>query len=151
MMLIRAAVLVVVAFALTSCNRGGDTPTAPSRPTNPSSPFVGIWSGPIVDDSVGSGSLRVTVAEQVDRSLFGSWSATFADPTLNDSGTLTAFLNGSSSAIFITLSTSRSCPVPIVTGTITANLTVNSTQMSGIFAALGCMAVRGGTIDLVKQ
>lgn len=146
--LLLAAVVTSVA-----CGGGREGPTSPTRPIVPSSPFVGAWSGPIVDDAVGAGVLHLTITEQVAASLFGSWTSTFPDVTLNDSGALTAFVNGSSSAVFLTLSSTstRTCPVPVSPATIAANLTVTGSRMTGGFTSLGCTTVRAGTLELAKQ
>jgi hypothetical protein len=141
----------MLVYLMTGCGRDSATPTSPT-PIVPSSPFVGAWSGRIVDDAVGAGALHLTITEQVAASLFGSWQSTFPDAMFNDSGPLTAFLNGSS-AVFMTLSStsSRTCPVPISPATIAANLTVTGSRMTGGFTALGCATVRSGTLELTKQ
>jgi hypothetical protein len=148
----RYSVFLLLVYLMAGCGRDSATPTTPT-PIVPSSPFVGAWSGRIVDDAVGAGVLHLTITEQVAASLFGSWTSTFPDAMFNDSGSLTAFLNGSSSAVFLTLSStsSRTCPVPISPATIAANLTVTGARMTGGFTALGCTTVRSGTLELTKQ
>lgn len=145
--------LLAAAITGVACGGERDGPTSPTRPIVPSSPFVGGWSGPIVDEALDSGVLRLTITEQVARSLFGSWTLTFPDAALDDGGSLTAFVNDSSSAVFLTLSSasSRTCPAPVSPATIAANLTVSGSRMTGGFTSLGCTTVRAGTVELAKH
>lgn len=149
----RACLLLLLAMTLVACDGRRESPTSPTRPIVPSSPFVGTWSGPIVDEETGGGQLRLTITEQIERSLFGSWTMRFPDETLNDGGPITAFVNASSSNVFLLLSSasSRTCPVPVAPATISASLTVASDRMTGEFTSLGCTPVRAGTLELVKQ
>ncbi len=138
--------VLLVSVGMAGCDR--DTPTSPTRPVVPASPFVGAWVGTIVDSAAGSGVLRLTITEHVAISLVGSWAAMFGNEALNDSGSLTASLDGSNLRLFLT---GQSCSPSAGVRTTIANLVVEGTRMAGSYISLGCGAPRDGRVDLTRQ
>lgn len=142
----RARFLVPLALlVLAGCDR--DSPTSPTRPIVPASPFVGTWVGTMVDSAAGSGVLRLTITEHVAISLLGSWASMFSNEAFNDTGSLSAAVEGSSVRLFLT---GQTC-LAGTSRTTTANLTVEATRMTGTYITLGCDAPRDGRIELSKQ
>ncbi len=145
-------VFLTLAFGMMGCGRDPETPTGPTRPVVPSSAFVGTWVGTIVDSAAGSGVLRVTITEHVAISLLGSWASMFGDETFNESGSLSAAVEGSRVRLYLT---GQLCGAPFSPGstlrTTTADLIVEGARMAGSYISLGCGAPRDGRMDLTKQ
>jgi len=144
--------VLLVLVVITACGRDRDTPTGPTRPVVPASPFVGTWIGPIVDSAAGSGTLRLTITEHVAISLLGSWASSFGDDAFNDSGPMSAVVEGTRVRIYLTGQPCGAIFGPSATPrTTTDDLIVEGTRMAGAYISLGCGPPRDGRMELTKQ
>lgn len=142
--------LLVVTVACLACGR--DTPTGPTRPA---SALVGAWAGTIVDDSVGAGTLEIAIAEHVAISLAGSWTTTFAEPSLSDRGRLTGSVQEPSVTLTLESGTRTCGPLgPMFSGgppIIGVTLRISGDGMTGSYFGFGCGPLRGGRVELTKR
>lgn len=147
--------LIIAAVVSLACGRGRDTPTGPTRPVNPLSPLAGSWIGTAVDEVSGAVTLEIAIAEQVAISLSGSWTATFADPLLNDRGTLSGSAPSSSVTLLLE-STTRTCgpPLPTLPGgppVVAMALQSEGNRLTGTYFSFGCGPLRAGRVEMMKQ
>jgi hypothetical protein len=146
---LRFLVPIVVTVAMLGCGDDRETPTSPTRPNGSSVAFVGVWSGSMTDEA-GSRALRLTITEQVDRTLLGTWASTFQDGSADDGGTASGLLNATGNAVFLTLTSSRSCPPAMAPGALGGNLTIIDNHMNGSLVAFSC-TLRWAMVELSKQ
>lgn len=146
----RFVLLLTLAGVTGGCGGDRDTPTSPTPPVVPSSPFVGTWVGSIADSAAGSGTLRLTITDHFAISLVGSWASTFGDQSLNDNGPLSATVEGSNVRLILR---GQFCDAPFGTTArlVIADAIVEGTRMAGSYISLGCGAPRDGRIDVVRQ
>lgn len=105
---------------------------------------AGSWSGSVTDDQAGGGSLAIGFT-QAGCSLGGSWQATFSDPTLSGSGSLTG------SASRTGLSFTLLSPAPGTCGYQAEGSPSGANEIAGSYATVGTSCARNGTFDILRQ
>lgn len=155
----RLAVVVAVIISVAGCG-GNATPTSPTSPP-PTSSLVspaGSWSGSISDPISGEGTAQVSLNNQVENSLTGTWSATFrnGDSFSGPAVATPVQPNG----YLITLSVRPLPPCDSGSGaggsTLLAvnliNVAVTSSRLTAVSGRFSCSpGLRFGTVNLSKQ
>jgi hypothetical protein len=134
-------VLVLIGLVLlASC--GKDSPSAPSTPQ-----LAGVWRGSIQNTTPGgqpNGTVVFTIAQN-GSTLSGNWSTTYADASLNNSGTMSGTIaNAVSVAFTLEPSVPIYCPY-------NATASVTGRSMSGTYVAFNCSVPVSGTFSASKQ
>lgn len=112
-------------------NGCGDSPVAPTDP------HVGAWSGAIVDEALGSGTLQLVVPASGQ----GSWSASFGSPPTITTGSWVAVRTNP--ATF-------DVPFDCQPGIGSLNLHLEGGRLVGTYVAFGCATLTRGTINVGK-
>ena len=131
----------LVAVLLAAC--GEDNPAGPSSPL-----FTGTWIGPIVDSAVGTGTARL-VLNQSGAGVTGTFTTTFANSSLDRSGTVSGTALTTKASLFLTPSVPLVCGL---SGTMGSTLTVSVGKLTGSYTALACAGASvTGTLDLTLE
>jgi hypothetical protein len=127
-----------VLLGVSAC--GSRNPASP----DPSDPFVGTWTGSIVDDRFGGGTFRLVITgnQRDGRLPSGEWSATFPN-ALTTTGGAPPYAPQPDGSIMIFGSCS-------VSGSVGFRLEREGTELRGSYVALGCGVLSIGTLALVK-
>jgi hypothetical protein len=154
----RFAPIVAVIFTLAGCG-GSSTPASPGAMPPVASPVAspaGSWSGSMSDPISGEGTARLSLTEQSQNSLTGSWSATFQrGDTL--SGPAIGFLVQPTT---FGIALYADPPPPCATGSgpgsgllsfTLVNVVVTSSQLTAVLGRLSCSGSSFGTLSLTKQ
>jgi len=124
-------VLAVTLALLGAC--GSDAPT-----------LTGTWTGTITDNLAGTGSVLFTITE-TGNELTGTWQITFADPTNNNSGTLSGTIGGDAIALTLTAAQRQACSFTVAA---TRN---DDHNFTGTYTASNCTRVETGSLDVSRQ
>jgi hypothetical protein len=107
--------------------------------------MVGKWSGTILSNQSGSGTMVFTLVRSDSSSVSGIWSTSFANTANNDSGSMSGTIVGSGLSFILTPSNPNVCP-------FNATATLNGAMsMSGMYAAVNCTVAASGTFTVAKQ
>ena len=131
-------VTILVGFVSFHAAGCGSSPSSPS-----STSIAGTWTGSINDSAYGAGSVRLTF-NQSGGPLTGTWSATFANGVLTNTGSLSGSMNGSDISAVLTPTDPLACPYN-VTATRTGN------TITGTYAAFNCTASVTGSVNVTKE
>ena len=138
-----AALVLGAAVAASSCSR--------SNPVAPTGALAGTWTGRIVDDVSGEGSLTVSLS-QVNGGLTGEWSATFVNESENRRGAASGTVSGTVVALFLTPTVPRVCPTGVgLTGTLAVTAMATQTRLTGSYVILTCDSATSGSIDVGRS
>ena len=150
----RRFLLIMLAVSGVACGRSSPAaPTAPPPPPN----LSGNWSGTISSFVAGNGTISFTLTQGClsldppgsgcNVMLDGTWSASLANPTSNESGTLSGGVNETTVSVSLAQSTSGLCPL-IVTATL-----ADSTSIRGTYTQSRTTSCAGdnGTVAAIKQ
>ena|ERR1035437_6925854 len=126
-----------VACGVVACGLVSTAPTATD--------MVGKWSGTILSNQSGSGTMVFTLVRSDSSSVSGIWSTSFANTANNDSGSMSGTIVGSGLSFILTPSNPNVCP-------FNATATLNGAMsMSGMYAAVNCTVAASGTFTVAKQ
>ena len=124
----------------------------PSTPTPQGLAVEGRWTGTLIDRSAGTGVFDVVLMGSDDVGT-GTFSLTFADASANLQGLVLARTRDAPSIdLSINLTTNaRDCSgAPGLF--YSARLTLNGNRMTGTYEpAIGCLLLRGGSLELIKR
>lgn len=133
-------VVVTILVSLVSFHAAG----CGSSPSSPSSTSIaGTWTGSINDSALGPGSVRITF-NQSGGPLTGTWSATFANGALTNTGSLSGSMNGSDISAILTPTDPLACPYNVTA-------TRNGNTITGTYAAFNCTASVSGSVSVTKE
>jgi hypothetical protein len=136
-----------MALLLVACS-GGCEQNPPGAPT---AAMSGEWAGTIADSVSGAGTIRMSI-EQRGRGLSGAWASTFADVTLNRSGTFSGTMVGAPFVLFLRPSVPIVCsPDLMLTGTMAMTTAVSGDRLTGSYTVLNCSGVITGTVEVERQ
>ncbi|PWT82355.1 MAG: hypothetical protein C5B57_08805 [Blastocatellia bacterium] len=138
---VSTAWLTVVLFAAiinTSCGSS-------RSPTASSDPYAGNWSGSILDEVTGAGTVKFGLVAQPGSGVVGTWAATFPDPSINEGGTVAA------TVALVPVQFTLGCTQTAVRGAAIVAMTINGNRMNGTYGAVGCTALRRGSLEVTKQ
>ncbi len=153
----RLALLVAMTLSVAGCG-GHATATSPTTTSSVVSP-AGSWSGSINDAISGEGTMRLSLSDQAQNSLTGTWSATFKS---GDSFSGLAVAGPSASnGYFIMLYVEPAPPCAIGSGPGASaplsftliNLVITSSRLTAVTGRLSCSSASPafGAVDLSKQ
>ena len=148
----RAAVAAcVLALCLVSCS-GTSGPTAPTA-SAPAPLLSGTWDGyteeltmPVLGRTIGT--VRTTLSQN-GTDLSGTWTVTYANPTMAGSGTLSGSVSGTSVNMMLSPSVPTGCSLR-VTATLTSPI-APPMFLQGTYASVSCTAASGGGVVLQKN
>ncbi len=144
--------LALGTLALPSCSGKPGSSFAPDS----TSPYLGTWTGAIVSDVIGSGSIAIVIDSQIGSDsvplLSGTWTVSFADAAFSARGLMTANLNAERTVLVLFFDRGP-VPCPGEPGGIAqkgmfASMTVSHSRMHGTYIAGGCP---GGSMDLSRE
>ena len=123
---------LVMAFSVSACG----SPTEPS--------LSGTWRGTAQDNIGGSGTFEVTLA-QTSSNISGTWLIAFpSNPALDNGGSLSGTISGSSLSATLSPSNPNGCPFNLTA-------TVSGTVLSGTYASFNCVIAITGSFNATKQ
>jgi len=137
----RQAVWLAAAFcalAAAACGGGGSSPCA-----NPPA-LAGDWSGTILNDTAGGGTLTISFA-QTACTLGGAWSAQYTDPTDDGSGSVQGTADGSVISFDLVNPVTSGCGYRVM-----ASLS-DPDEMTGQFSTIGLHCTASGSFNLVRR
>lgn len=122
----------------------GDKKT-PAGPSNTNAQVAGVWRGTIVNITPPgpNGSVLFTLAQNAT-AVSGTWGTSYADSSLNNSGSAGGSVSGQSMSLTLEPSNPTYCPYR-VTAALSGNF------MSGTFAAFNCSVPVSGSFSAAKQ
>ena len=135
-------VVCAASFAVLSC-AVACRPSSAMAPLSPL-PFsvpVGAWTGSMIDERHGVGTLRLFIVDDQGSSQGSTWDATFPGQT-GIQGRLTAIQDGA--LVHLGLS----CPGG---GTALSTVSLRSGQMSGSYAGVDCRDIARGSISVTRE
>lgn len=132
-------VLVIAAAALlAACAKSS---TAPGT-----GDVAGSWSGSIVDQRLGTGTLSLSLAQAGD-SVTGTWSTTYADTTQDNAGLVVGSISGSTLSILLRPLTPPTCQY----GPFDVTASVTGMTLSGTYSTVQCPDTDTGTVSATIQ
>jgi len=129
---------VFCALAAAACGGGSSSPCS-----NPPA-IAGDWSGTILSDTTGGGRLTISF-NQTACSLGGAWSAQFADPANDSSGSVQGTADASSISFDLVTPVTSACGY-----SATASLN-DPNEMTGQFSTIGLHCTGEGSFSLLRQ
>lgn len=130
---IRLVLAGLVVLGLAACGSSDSGTRAPT--------YAGAWSGEIVDDIVGTGTVTANLTQRGNE-LGGTWRAVY--PEFTNSGSAVGLVNGSDVLIELWPSDPTTCPFRLTA-------TRSGDSLSGTYAAFNCTASISGQITLTKD
>jgi hypothetical protein len=143
-MIDKACILLVVAALGTNC---GASPTAPG--VGGVADFRGMWTGTLVDDTGAKATMSLDL-EQNGPAVSGTFASSSTGGDVAGAGTTSGTASGSTVVIFLTRSVPVVCvsPALMLSGSISATLTLANQRLTGRYTTLTCAGAGGGTIEL---
>ncbi len=144
--------LALGALVLPSCSEKPDGSFMP----DPSSPYLGTWTGTIISELLGPGTIDMVIDSQIGSASFpllsGTWSLSFPDAAFSARGVMTANLNAERTMLVLFFDRGPvPCPGEPGGGAqkgMLASMTVSRSRMHGTYLAGSCP---GGSMDLSRQ
>ena len=140
---------VVVMLIVAGCG-GSGSPTSPP----PVGSLAGTWSGKITDPISGEGTAQMSLSDQAQNRLTGTWSATFKNGS-TVSGPASASLNsGSVAGIMLNVNPQPACAGSGASdplGYTLINVAVTSSRLTAVAGRISCNGFGFGAVDLSRQ
>jgi hypothetical protein len=137
----QAVWLAAALYALATSACGGGSSS--SSCTNPPA-LAGDWSGTILNDTAGGGTLTISF-NQTACTLGGAWSAQYADPADDGSGSVQGTADASGISFDLVNPVTSGCGY-----TVTASLP-DPDEMTGQFSTIGLHCTASGSFDLLRR
>jgi hypothetical protein len=135
-------VLSVAWFTVAIINSGCGSARSP---TTISDPYAGNWSGPILDEVTGAGTVKFGLVARPGGGVVGTWAAIFPDPSNNEGGSVAA------TVALVPVQFTLGCSPTAGRGAAIVAMTINGNRMSGTYSAVGCTGLRRGSVEVTKQ
>jgi len=148
----RFAPVVAVIVSVAGCG-GNDTPTSPTTTSSFVSP-AGSWSGSISDPISGDGTAQLSLTDQGQNRLSGTWSATFRN---GDSFSGPAFAEltpptGYGMMLYVLpQSECTGSSGSALLGFTLIEVAVTSSRLTAVSGRLSCNGFSFGTVNLSKR
>jgi len=151
----RLALLGAVMLSVASCGRDS-TPTSPPPSSSVVTP-AGNWSGSITDAISGEGTMQLSLSDQAQSSLTGTWSATFKNGDSFSGPAVGGLFVPNAYGIMLSVQPPPPCTTvsgpgaSAAIGFVLTSVVVTSSQLNASSGRISCSGNSFGTVNLSKQ